>query len=414
MSGKKHHYDIIIAGGGMNGTSLALALAPLNLRVAVIEAVARGDQKQPSFDDRSTALSRSSQRMFEAMGLWQDIAKSSTPIKSIHVSDRGRFGFSHIDAQEQGVEALGYVVINRTLGDVLQTALLQVDRLEFICPGKICAVDLGPELVAVRIEEFNGTLLDLTCNLLIAADGANSAVRKMVGISASRIDYNQLAVVGNLKPEQLPMNRAFERFTDSGPIAMLPVTDDRAAFVWTLPPVNAEEVMQLSDVAFTKELQDAFGFRLGKFARVGQRAAYPLVLSKATRLFTERCVLVGNAAHGLHPVAAQGFNLGLRDIAALSECIADARHDSHLKFDIGDAEILEKYAQWRREDQRKLIQITDGIVRLFGSARAAVRVLRNLGMLGFDLIPGVRSIFARHMMGLTGRLPRLSRGIPLE
>jgi 2-octaprenyl-6-methoxyphenol hydroxylase len=236
----------------------------------------------------------------------------------------------------------------------------------------------------------------------------------MVGISASRVDYKQLAVVGNLKSEKPPMNRAFERFTDSGPIAMLPVTDDRAAFVWTLPPVKAEEVMQLSDVAFIKELQDAFGFRLGKLARVGQRAAYPLVLSKATRLFTGRCVLVGNAAHGLHPVAAQGFNLGLRDVAALSECIADANHDSHSRFDTGNAEILEKYAQWRREDQRKLIQITDGIVRLFGSARIAVRVLRNLGMLGFDLIPGVRSLFARHMMGLTGRLPRLSRGIPLE
>ncbi len=210
------------------------------------------------------------------------------------------------------------------------------------------------------------------------------------------------------------MNRAFERFTDSGPITVLPVTDDRAAFVWTLPPARAEEVMQLSDETFTKELQDAFGFRLGTLARVGRRAAYPLALSKASRLVAGRCVLVGNAAHGLHPVAAQGFNLGLRDVAALSECIADARHDSNSTFDVGDAEILEKYAQWRRTDQRKLVRITDGIVRLFGSARAPIRALRNLGMLGFDLIPGVRSLFAKQMMGLTGRLPRLSRGVPLE
>lgn len=414
MTVQQHQYDIVIAGGGMIGASLALALAPLSLRVAVVEAVARGEQQQPSFDDRSTALSRSSQRMFRAMGLWQDIAISSTPIRSIHVSDRGRFGFSHINAKEQGVDALGHVVINRTLGEVLQNALPEVDGLELICPGKICSVDLRPEMAAVGIEDPDGNSRNLTCNLLVAADGANSAVREMVGISASRVDYDQLAVVGNLKPEKPPMNCAFERFTDSGPIAMLPVSDDRAAFVWTLPPAKADEVMQLSDEAFTKELQDAFGFRLGTLTRVGKRAAYPLALSKASRLVAGRCVLVGNAAHGLHPVAAQGFNLGLRDVAALSDCIADARAAPDQLIDVGDADILEDYAEWRRADQRKLVRITDGIVRLFGSARAPVRALRNLGMLSFDLVPGVRSLFARQMMGLTGRLPRLSRGVPLE
>ena len=409
IGSSENQYDVVIAGGGMIGTSLALALAPLRLRVAVVEAVPRAEKRQPSFDDRCTALSRSSQRMFEAMGLWPEIAKSSTPIKSIHVSDRGRFGFSHIDAKEQGVEALGHVVINRALGEVLQQALDKIDEIELVCPGKISSVDLHPDMAKVAVDAPNGNSLALNCSLLVASDGAESTVRDMVGIGASRVDYEQTAVVGNLQPEKPSEHRAFERFTDDGPIALLPVSDNRAAFVWTLSPERGEDVMQLSDDDFTDELQDAFGHRLGTFSRVGKRHAYSLALSKASRLVAGRCVLVGNAAHGLHPVAAQGFNLGLRDVAALSDCIADAPTD-----DVGDEELLANYAKWRRADQRKLVRITDGIVRLFGSPRGPVRVLRNLGMLGFDLVPGVRSLFARHMMGLAGRLPRLSRGVPLE
>ena len=414
MTEQMQHHDVVIVGGGMIGTSLALALAPLELNVAVVEAVARGDRRQPSFDDRSTALSRSSQRMYQAMGLWQAIVDSSTPISSVHISDRGRFGFSHIDAEQQGVEALGYVVINRALGEVLQNAADRVDGLRMICPGRIVGVNLGPNTAEVDIKDADGGSQRVSCSLLVAADGAKSAVRDLVGISASHIDYQQTAVVGNLKPERSPDNRAYERFTGGGPLAMLPIADDRAAFIWTLPPASAERVMELSDEDFVHELQRAFGTRLGKFSRIGRRAAYPLVLSKATRLVAGRCVLVGNAAHGLHPVAAQGFNLGLRDVAALSDCIADARFEANGAFDVGHADILDRYAQWRRADQRKLVRITDGIVRLFGSDKAPVRAMRNIGMLGFDLIPGVRSLFAKHMMGLAGRLPRLSRGVPLE
>lgn len=414
MSGPENDYDLVIAGGGMIGTSLALTLAPLKLRVAVIEAIALGDPKQPSFDDRCTALSRSSQRMFEAIGLWPAIAASSTPIRSIHVSDRGGFGFSHIDAKEQGVEALGYVVINRTLGDVLRQALAKVAGVDLVCPGTIRSVDLQPDMAAVGIEEPGGASRSLTCKLLVAADGANSAVREMAGIGASRIDYMQVAVVGNLKPDIPPADRAFERFTDNGPMAVLPLGDERAAFVWALPPAMATDVMNLPDEEFARKLQDAFGLRLGRFSRVGRRAAYPLALCKANRLASGRCVLIGNAAHGLHPVAAQGFNLGLRDVAALSDCIADVRAGSNIGIDVGGADVIDTYSDWRRADQRKLVRITDGIVQLFGSTRLPVRALRNLGMLGFDLVPGVRSVFAKHMMGLAGRLPRLSRGVPLE
>mgnify|MGYP001826230179 CR=1 FL=1 len=409
---ERRRYDIVIAGGGMIGTSLALALAPLGLKVAVVEAVERKAAEQPSFDERSTALSRSTQRMFIAMNLWGEIAAASTPIRHIHVSDRGRFGFSHIDAQEQGVEALGYVVINRVLGEVLQNALINEDGIDVLCPARIVDISLQSDAASVVIERDDARQT-LHCDLLVAADGANSSVREMMGITAQKAEYGQRAVIGNLLPEKPLEHRAFERFTPQGPLALLPIADERAAFVWTVSESDAERVLALDDVAFLAELQDAFGYRLGALSRVGERAAYPLILSKAVRLTATRSVLVGNAAHGLHPVAAQGFNLGMRDVAALCDCIADAMNDVG-SFDAGDAGLLHHYADWRRSDQKKLVRFTDGLVRLFGSTRAPLRALRNVGMLGFDLIPGVRSVFAKHTMGLAGRLPRLSRGLPLK
>ncbi|HSM31662.1 MAG TPA: 2-octaprenyl-6-methoxyphenyl hydroxylase [Woeseiaceae bacterium] len=406
-------YDIVIAGGGMIGASLALALSPLGLRVAVVEAVARGEARQPSFDDRSTALSRSTQRMFEAMGLWDEVISAATPIRRIHVSDRGRFGFSHIDAAEQGVEALGYVVINRVLGDVLQSALTKAATVEVMCPARVVDIDTGRDFASAKIETADGSNQALGCQLLVAADGANSAVRPMMGICAKKTDYGQHAVIGNLLPEKSLDNCAYERFTGQGPLALLPVADDRAAFVWTVSSHDAGRVLGLDDEAFLDELQQAFGYRLGRLSRVGKRAGYPLSLSKALRLTAERSVLVGNSAHGLHPVAAQGFNLGMRDVAALCDCIADAR-GAEPSADLGDPDLLARYAQWRRDDQGRLVRLTDGIVRLFGSSSPPLRAARNIGMLGFDLIPGVRSLFAKHMMGLAGRLPRLSRGVPLK
>jgi len=414
--GENDTYDVIIAGGGMIGTSLALALAPLRLRVAVVEPVQRGDRAQPSFDDRSTALSRSTQRMFQAMGLWADVEAASTPIRRIHVSDKGRFGFSRIDASEQNVEALGYVVINRVLGDVLHARRHQIAGLDWISPARIVSVSATSEGRSVTVDGEDSSMR-LGCKLLIAADGANSAVRDMLGISASCSDYRQKAVIGNLLPGKPADNVAYERFTPSGPLAMLPIADDRVAFVWILEDSAAERAMLLDDAEFTRQLRDAFGSRLGDFSRIGRRAMYPLSLTRAQALTVSRGVLVGNAAHGLHPVAAQGFNLGMRDVAALCDCLLDAQlqgKDGNERFDPGDAAILESYTEWRRSDQRKLVGFTDGLVRLFGDPRNPVALLRNVGMLGFDLIPGVRRLFARHTMGLAGKLPRLSRGVPLR
>ncbi len=413
MSKQDLDYDIVIAGGGMIGTCLALALAPLDLRIAVVEAVERGAPAQPSFDDRSTALSRSSQRMFEAMGLWPGIVAASTPIRRIHVSDRGRFGFSHIDAEEQAVEALGYVVINRVLGGVLEDALTHAGGVDLLCPARITTVVLGDDRASCEVDFGGGETKRLAAALLVAADGARSQVREQMGITAEHSSYGQHAVIGNLETERPIDNVAYERFTEQGPLAFLPVADERTAFVWTVTESDAERVMALTDTAFLSELQDAFGYRLGGLSKVGKRAAYPLTLSKTLRLTALRSVLVGNAAHGLHPVAAQGFNLGMRDVAALSDCIADTLGESADRRAIGSADVLRRYSDWRRSDQKKLVGFTDGIVRLFGSGRPASRVARNLGMLAFDLVPGVRKEFARHTMGLAGRLPRLSRGVPI-
>lgn len=418
MSNAQHRdYDIVIAGGGMVGTCLAIALAPLELRVAVVEAVDRQAAAQPSFDDRTTALSRSSQRLFDAIGLWDDVRAASTPICSIHVSERSRFGFSHIDAEEQRVEALGYVVINRVLGAVLQRELGRHDNVDMLCPARIVGVEANGTGLRVNIDG-RGVNEPLNGRLLVAADGARSAVRDMLGIGATHTDYGQHAIIGNLRSERRHRNRAFERFTGDGAIAMLPIGHagedggNRSAFVWITAFGRTDELMGADDEHFLGALQAEFGHRLGAFSRVGKRACYPLALSKANSLHVARAVVVGNAAHGLHPVAAQGFNLGLRDVAALTECIADGADSAN--NDPGAPAILERYAGWRRADQQKLVRFTDGLIHLFGDRRESVRALRNAGMLGFDLLPGVRRLFARHTMGLAGTLPKLSRGVPLR
>ncbi|MEJ2602391.1 MAG: 2-octaprenyl-6-methoxyphenyl hydroxylase [Gammaproteobacteria bacterium] len=404
-------YDIIIAGGGMIGASLARAVAPLGMRVAVVEPVLPGAAAQPSFDDRSTALSRASQRAFTAMGLWSAIAESATPIRAIHVSDRGSFGLCRIDAAEQHVQALGYVVVNRVLGQTLLGSLTGDGGPVLYRPARITRVEQTEADVTATVMHSDEGEERLRASLLVAADGARSTVRSAVGIGLEERPYDQVAITGNLATSRPHENVAYERFTVDGPVALLPFTEGRSAFVWTLPPKKAEAAMELGDDDFLTTFQEVFGWRLGRLSRVGKRVAYPLALTRADRLSAGRTVVIGNAAHGLHPVAGQGYNLGMRDVAALADLLAEALEQAR---DPGSPELLARYAAWRRSDQRKVVGFTDGLVRLFGSERDTARAARGIGMLGLDLLPGAKRAFARHTMGLAGRLPRLSRGVPLR
>jgi 2-octaprenyl-6-methoxyphenol hydroxylase len=398
-------FGVAIVGGGMVGASLAVALRPLGLRVALIESVPLRSDAQPSFDDRTTALSNGSRRILASMGTWPGLEKEAVPIRRIHVSDQGRFGFARIDAREEGVAALGYVAANRAIGAALWKELQSTD-VEVLCPARVEHIEMGSGHMQVRVRAQDAEH-ELSARLVVAADGANSVVRQHAGIEVTSWDYEQTAIITNVATQRFHDHIAYERFTPTGPLAVLPLPDGTCTVVWTLAPELAEATMNLDDPAFLAALQARFGFRLGRFTRVGRRHAYPLVLTRADERIGERLVIIGNAAQGLHPIAGQGFNLGLRDVAALAEAIADAREDP------GSAAMLERYDEWRRTDRRSIIAFTDGLVRLFGNPLAPVKALRDMGLLLFDVMPPAKSALALLSMGVAGRLPKLSRGIAL-
>jgi 2-octaprenyl-6-methoxyphenol hydroxylase len=400
-------FDVAIVGGGMVGASLAVALRPLNMRVALIESVPIQSDAQPSFDDRTTALSNGSRRILESMGAWEALAGDAAPIRRIHVSDQGRFGFARIDARQEGVAALGYVAANRALGGVLWRELQSTRNVELLCPARVDHVATSSDHVDVRVNLQDGERR-LQARLLVAADGAQSSIRQHAGIAATSWDYGQTAIITNVATQRFHDHVAYERFTATGPLAMLPLVDGRCTVVWTLAPELAASTLALGDQAFLEALQEKFGFRLGRLTRVGRRHSYPLALTRADERIGERVVIIGNAAQGLHPIAGQGFNLGLRDVAALAEGIADARDDP------GDPEALQRYDEWRRADRRSIIAFTDGLVRLFGSPLGPVKALRDMGLLLFDVLPPAKSALALLSMGVAGRLPKLSRGVSLS
>lgn len=403
----KESFDVTIVGGGMVGASLAVTLQPLGLRVALIESVPLQSDAQPSFDERTTALSNGSRRIFSGLGVWESIAAEAAPIRRIHVSDQGRFGFARIDAREEGVAALGFVVANRVLGTALWERLERHAGLEVFCPAQVDEVAAEADRVDLRVTRGDGTAFELTTRLLVAADGAQSSMRSVLGIAATTWDYEQSAIVTNVATRKFHDHVAYERFTPTGPLAVLPLADGRCTVVWTLAPDVAASTMQLTNEEFLAALQERFGFRLGRFTRVGRRHCYRLALTRAEERVGTRAVIIGNAAQALHPIAGQGFNLGLRDVATLAEVIAESVGT------LGDESMLARYDEWRRTDRRSVIAFTDGLIRLFNNPLGSVRAVRDIGLLLFDVLPPAKSALSALSLGVTGRLPRLARGMPL-
>ena len=401
--------DVLIIGGGLVGASLAVALGQAGLNVTVVDACPLSVDQQPNYDERSIALAQGSQCILSALGLWQSLQDEVCPIHTIHVSDRGHFGFTRLHREQQGVPALGYVATARVLGKTLLDQLDRLPNVQTLAPAQLIDFQVLADGVSTRLM-LEQQILECKARLLVAADGAQSSVRDQLGIHSKRRDYGQTAVIANVSSERDHGHVAYERFTDTGPMALLPMSRQRCALVWTVRSDQSDDIMGLDDAQFLSRLQERFGYRLGRFVKVGQRHAYPLQLLQARESIRPRMALIGNAVHTLHPVAGQGFNLGLRDVAALAEVVTDARRKGQ---DIGDNSVLARYADWRQTDQRRAVAFTDSMVRLFGQSLPPVAWLRDAGMLALDICPPAKRWFGRLTMGRAGRLPRLARGLEL-
>jgi 2-octaprenyl-6-methoxyphenol hydroxylase len=396
-------HDILIIGGGLVGASLAIALEGSGLRVALVEAVPPRADLQPSYDERNLALARATVNALAALGVWDRVGAHAMPIRRIHVSRQGEFGAVRLAAGEHEVDAFGAVLPARELGNGLLAQLEVCRALTRYTPARLIAIDAGVDAVAARLMLADGERTVRT-RLLVGADGTQSFVRTALGIQTDNVDYAQTAFVCTVTPERAPDGCAFERFTSSGPVALLPLGERRAGVVLTVPAAEAARVATLDDAGFIELVQDRFGYRLGRLARPGKRVSYPLVRVQAQRLHASRAVLIGNAAQTLHPIGAQGFNLGLRDALTLAELLVDSTADP------GAPQLLRTYAQRRREDREGTIAMSDGLARWTANDALPVKLLRSLSLLAVDRIAPLQQTLVRRGMGFRGQPPRLVLG----
>ncbi|PKB88334.1 2-octaprenyl-6-methoxyphenyl hydroxylase [Ewingella americana] len=391
--------SIIIVGGGMTGATLALAVSSLTqgqLPVHLIEASSLGGSGHPGFDARSIALAQGTCQQLARIGLWSALADIATPISDIHVSDRGHAAFVNLNAGHYGVEALGQVVELHGVGQRLFSRLKEAPGVTLHCPAKVTDVQRRVDGASVTLD--NGDVLD--GKLLVAADGSHSMLGKACNIRWQREDYGQIAVIANVVTSEPHRGRAFERFTEHGPLALLPMSQGRSSLVWCHPREAQADIDSWSEEKFLAELQKAFGWRLGKMQQAGTRFSYPLQLQTASSHISHRLALVGNASQTLHPIAGQGFNLGLRDVMTLAETVATAHLAGN---DIGSYRVLSGYQQRRQPDQQATVGVTDGLIHLFANRYVPLMVGRNLGLMAMEGISPLRDAFTRRTLGWVSR-----------
>lgn len=404
----KHDSDILIVGGGLNGPAQALALAQAGFTVTVIDALPRAAQQSDNFDGRAYALALASKRLLDRIGIWDHVAGNAQPMLDIKVSD-GRAGegplspfFLHFDHNELEEGPMGYMLEDRFLRRALADAMTAEPRITMMDGTKVVAQDTGPAGVTLHLD----TGANLTGKLLIGADGRKSGTAERAGIKRSGWDYGQTALVCAISHE-LPNNGvAHQFFMPPGPLAILPLPGNMSSIVWSETHENAAAIHGLSDADYMQVLRPRFGDFLGKIELAGQRFTYPLNLTLADRFTAERLVLVGDAAHGMHPIAGQGLNAGLRDIGALTQVLRDAKQRGE---DIASELVLDRYQEWRRFDTASLALSTDLTNKLFSNDNPLLRFARDLGMGAVNAMPSLRRGFMREAAGLTGDLPDLMR-----
>ncbi len=414
-------FDIIIAGGGMVGATTALALAKIkngstSLKIALVESVETDSNASPSFDARAVALSAASVAIYKSLDLWSELKPLAEPILDIHISEQNHFGFTRLSAKDYQLDALGQVLPLNEAGPVLWSVIRKFENITVFCPNEITKLNSKKEqsdnkIISVQLDGGKNKLKqELSAKLLIAADGTFSNLAKMAKINTKRTDYNQHAVIANISTEKPHANKAFERFTKEGPLALLPLTRNRMSLVWCQNKTHCKETMGLDDEAFKNELQKNFGFRLGKITRVGMRFSYPLALHLPETVYADRTLLLGNSAHTLHPIAGQGFNLGLRDIAGLIDCINEAFESDEI-IDCGKGEFLEKYKNKREADWQQTIAATDSLVRFFSNEFIPLNSTRSKALWIVDKIPFLKNKIANSAMGFSGESAKLTRGL---
>ncbi|MGV3346626.1 2-octaprenyl-6-methoxyphenyl hydroxylase [Enterobacteriaceae bacterium LUAb1] len=391
--------SIIIAGGGMTGATLALAISHLTqgkLPITLIEATEPASQAHPGYDGRAIALADGTCQQLAAINLWSELSAMATPITHVHVSDRGHAGCVNLAAADYHLHALGQVVELHDVGQRFYTLLRQKPDITLCCPASVDTFERSAEAVSVTLK--NGE--QLSGSLLVAADGSRSALAAACGVQWQLTDYQQVAVIANVSTTQPHEGRAFERFTEHGPLALLPMSDGRSALVWCHPLQDRARIDSWDNATFLRELQKAFGWRLGRFTQAGQRHSYPLVLQMASRHIAHRLALAGNAAQTLHPIAGQGFNVGLRDVMSLAETLVTAWSRGE---DVGDYKVLCRYQQRRLADQQLTIGMTNTLVQLFANRHVPLVVARNLSMMAIDNLSLVRHCLAKRTLGWVQR-----------